>query len=142
MGMGMRTGIKNKPPPSSAGVLFSSLPKIPDRERCRPATLLNTDKRQLYQIWPSPDAKAQERHHSYRLQSMLISPRETHIPFEIFQNFNFSILNPMGRQPSTTVYSFDILILPLLTKDHLIRRSHYSQVLYVVAVAHIAFAKS
>ena len=34
-------------------------------------------------MWLSPDAKAQERHHFYCLQSMLVSLRETHIPSKI-----------------------------------------------------------
>ncbi len=47
--------------------MFSSPLNIPDRERCRPAPLLNTDKGQLCQIWSSLDAKQVERHHFYRL---------------------------------------------------------------------------
>ena len=137
--MGMRIGIRHKLPPSSAGASFSSLPKIPDRERCRPPPLLNTTRGKLCQIWPSPDAKLVERYHFYRLQSLIVSLRETHILFEIFDVFDSE---SHGRDPSTTAYSFDILILSPLAMDHLIRRSHYSQVFYVVAVAYNTVAKS
>ena len=54
----MRTGNRHKLLLGSAGALFSSLSDIPDRERYRPAPLLNTTRGKLCQIWPSPDAKA------------------------------------------------------------------------------------
>ena len=57
-----------------------------------------------------------------------ISLRETYIPF---QNFNFFRSWILWRA-----------ILPSLTTDHPKYRTHYSQVLYVAAVANIAVAKS
>ena len=103
--MGMRTGIRHKLPPSSAGASFSSMPNIPDRELCRPPPLLNTIGK-LCQIWCSPDAKALERHHLYRLQMRCV--QLTFLPK--FRFSNFSILNPMGPYPSIITYLFDILI--------------------------------
>lgn len=56
--------------------------------------------------------------------------------------FNFSIQDPTTCHLSTFTNSIDILILSSLTMEHSMHRSHYSQVLYVVAVTNIAVAKS
>ena len=55
----------------------------------------------------SPDAKAQERHHFYRLQSLLVSLRETHIPSKISTFFDSK---SFGTPPPTTTHIHLILI--------------------------------
>ena len=134
----MGTGSMYKLLPSSTGAILSSLPNIPNRERCRPAPLLNTNKRQAMPV------RMPNRWNAtifYRLQSLSISLRETHIAFKI-STFQLIDSDPTACHLSTFTHSFDILILSSLTTEHRMHQSHYSQTLYVVAVTDIAVTKS
>ena len=53
--MGISIGNSHKLPPSSTGAMFPSPLNMPDRERCRPATLLNID---ICGLWLDPDIQA------------------------------------------------------------------------------------
>ena len=101
IGMGVRTRIRHKPPPSSAGAMFSSPLHIPNRERCRPCSTPTRGK--LCQIQPEPYTKLVECHHVYRLHFAAFAARNSHS----FQPFR--ILDPMACYPSITAHFFDIL---------------------------------
>ena len=123
--MGMRTGIRHKPPPGSAGAMFSSALNIPNRERCRPCSTPTRGK--LCQIQPEPYTKLVERYHVYRLHFAAFAARNSYS----FQPF--PMLDPMTCYPSITAHSFNIL--RPLTMHQRKHRSFYSQVISCVAAA-------
>ena len=138
IGMGMGTGSMHKLLPSSTGAILSSLPNIPDRERCRPAPLLNTNKRQAIPVrmpnrWNATIFIACN-HCLFRCAKLTFPSK--------FRHFNFLIQDPTACHLSIFTHSIDILILSSLTMEYPMHRSRYSHVLNVVAVTNIAVAES
>ena len=105
MGMGLRAGIRHQLPPSSAGASFYSLPKIPTVSAADPAQ--HRQRGKLCQIWL---VRMPRRRNAtifiacnrclFRCAKLTFLPK-----FRLF-----SILDPMGPQPSTTTHIHLILI--------------------------------
>lgn len=81
--MALRIGTRHKLLPGSAGASFSSLPKILNRERCGPATLLNSNKRQAMPGLVCFNCQAGGTPPFFACNSL----RETHTPFDVFDFF-------------------------------------------------------
>ena len=123
----MGAGNSHKASPDCAGAMFSSPLRMTTVARTSTPTSGN------YAIYSL--ARMPSKWNATIFLTACNSLREDHIPFEIFDFFNFSILNHIASYPSTTAHPMTSWYLSSLDMDHPNHRSIYSQVIPNVAIA-------